>query len=179
MGKRCVVVPGRYGDRLMSRPNVAKPAVALDAVDELIVSLLRQDARQSFKQIGDRVSLSAPATKRRVDRLVERGVIRGFTAIVDPQSFGWTTQALVQVQTEGKYHGKHILKAITDVPEVVAAYTIAGEASAVLLIRAADTEHLERVLEALRNSAVISRTQTSVILSTLLERPFAPAAPNE
>jgi DNA-binding Lrp family transcriptional regulator len=162
----------------MSRRNVASSQIVLDDVDEQIISLLRQDARRSFKDIGDRVSLSAPATKRRVDRLVEQGVIQGFTAIIDPQSFGWGTQALVQLHTEGKYHGAHVLEAVREVPEVVAAYTLAGEASAMLLVRAADTEHLERILEALREMRVISRTQTSVILSTLLERPFAAEPPD-
>jgi len=159
------------------RRNVAPAEIELDDIDRRIIASLRQNARRSYQDIGHAVSLSAPAVKRRVDRLLDLEVIRGFTAVVNPKRFGWTTQALVQVQTEGQYHGGHILDAINDIPEVVAAYTIAGEGSAILFVRAADTEHLERVLTDLRNTKPISTTQTSVVLSTLIERPFGSEEP--
>jgi DNA-binding Lrp family transcriptional regulator len=54
---------------------------------------------------------------------------------------------------------------------VVAAYTVAGEASAVLHVRAEDTAHLEVALERIRDTPGITRTQTQVVLSTLFERP--------
>ena len=56
----------------------------MDDIDRQIVALLRQNARRSFQSIGMRVSLSAPAVKRRVDRLEADGVIRGYSAAVDP-----------------------------------------------------------------------------------------------
>ncbi len=49
-----------------------------------------------------RVSLSAPAVKRRVDRLRSAGVIRGFTAVVDPAAVGWTTEAFVELFCTGR-----------------------------------------------------------------------------
>jgi DNA-binding Lrp family transcriptional regulator len=57
--------------------------------------------------------------------------------------------------------------------EVAAAYTVAGEASAILHVRARDTQHLEESLERIRDSPGIIRTQTQVVLSTLFERPMA------
>ena len=63
----------------------------MDDIDRQIVALLRQDARRSFQSIGLRVALSAPAVKRRVDRLEADGVIRGYSAQVDPGRFGWGT----------------------------------------------------------------------------------------
>ena len=74
----------------------------MDDIDRQIVALLRQDARRSFQSIGMRVSLSAPAVKRRVDRLEADGVIRGYTTRVDPGRFGWTTHALVALYCEGR-----------------------------------------------------------------------------
>ena len=58
-------------------------------------------------------------------------------------------------------------------PEVAAAYTVAGEASAILHVRARDTQHLEEALERIRDTPGIIRTQTQVVLSTLFERPVA------
>ena len=146
----------------------------VDQIDRQIIALLREDARRSFQDIGVHVSLSAPAVKRRVDRLRREGVIRGFTTLIDPRRFGWQTQAIVELTTEGRFSGTDIRAAIRSHPEVAAAYTIAGQASAILIVRAQDTVHLEEVLERLRESPGITRTRTAVVLSTLLERPFTP-----
>src|SRR3954471_8285710 len=103
----------------------------MDDIDRQIIALLRQDARRSFQSIGMRVSLSAPAVKRRVDRLEAEGVIRGYTARVDPARFGWTTHALVALYCEGRMAASEVRDAVETHPEVEAAYTVAGEGSAV------------------------------------------------
>ena len=144
----------------------------IDDIDEQIVALLREDARRSFQNIGARVALSAPAVKRRVDRLQAEGVIRGYTAQVDPLRFGWGTHAVVALYCEGRMAAREVRDAVAGHPEVAAAYTVAGDASAVLHVRARDTEHLERTLERLRDAPGVTRTQTQVVLSTLFERPF-------
>ena len=68
---------------------------------------------------------------------------------------------------------REVRDAVEHHPEVAAAYTVAGDASAVLHVRARDTEHLERTLERLRDAPGVTRTQTQVVLSTLFERPFS------
>jgi DNA-binding Lrp family transcriptional regulator len=145
----------------------------MDEVDRRIVALLREDARRSFQNIGSRVSLSAPAVKRRVDRLEAEGVIRGYAATIDPQAYGWGTHAFVELFCEGRMSGAEVRDAVADHPEVAAAYTVAGEASAILHVRARDTAHLEEALERIRDTPGIIRTQTQVVLSTLFERPVA------
>jgi len=147
---------------------------AVDDIDRQIIALLREDARRSFQDIGGHVALSAPAVKRRVDRLVRDGVIKGFTTLIDPRRFGWQTQAIVELETEGRFSGTDVLTAIRRHPEVSAAYTVAGQASAILIVRAQDTVHLEAVLERVRETPAITRTRTAIVLSTLLERPFTP-----
>jgi DNA-binding Lrp family transcriptional regulator len=144
----------------------------VDDIDRQIVALLRQDARRSFQSIGLRVSLSAPAVKRRVDRLEADGVVRGYTARVDPARYGWGTHAIVSLYCEGRMAAAEVRDAVEHLAEVEAAYTVAGEASAVLHVRARDTAHLEEALEHLRDQPGVTRTQTQVVLSTLFERPF-------
>lgn len=153
----------------------------MDRIDHQIVALLREDARRSFRDVGARVSLSAPAVKRRVDRLEREGAIRGYSATVDPEAIGWTTHAFVELFCEGRMSGEEVRASVGEHPEVEAAYTIAGGPSAILHVRAADTRHLEEALERLREIPGVIRTQTQVVLSTLLERPVfdrgAPPAP--
>lgn len=146
----------------------------MDDVDRQIVALLRQEARRSFQSIGLRVSLSAPAVKRRVDRLEADGVLRGYSAQVDPAAYGWTTHAFVALYCEGRMASHEVRDAVQHHPEVEAAYTVAGEASAILHVRARDTAHLESALERIRDAAGVTRTQTQIVLSTLFERPFTP-----
>jgi DNA-binding Lrp family transcriptional regulator len=145
----------------------------MDPIDHRIVALLRENARRSFQDIGGHVSLSAPAVKRRVDRLEAEGVIRGYSANIDPAALGWNAHAFVELFCEGRMSGEEVREAVAAHPEVEGAYTIAGAPSAILHLRAADTQHLERALERSRETPGVSRTQTQVVLSTLFERPVA------
>jgi DNA-binding Lrp family transcriptional regulator len=145
--------------------------VILDEIDQQIVALLRENARRSFQDIGSKVSLSAPAVKRRVDRLEAGGVIRGYSAVLDHGALGWSIHAVVPLFCEVRMSAEEILAAAGRHPEVAAAHTVAGEASAILHVHAHDTEHLEDALARIRDAPGIIRTQTQVVLSTLFERP--------
>ena len=142
----------------------------MDDTDRKIVALLREDARRSYLDIGNHVHLSAPAVKRRVDRLERDGVILGYTTIVDPQAFGWHAEAFVDLYCEGNITGEAIKRAVQGEPGVVSAHTVAGEASALLHVRAEDTKRLEQVLEQIRAARGVTRTVTEVVLSTLFTR---------
>jgi len=142
----------------------------MDAVDREIVALLRENARRSFQDIGRHVHLSAPAVKRRVDRLEREGVILGYTAIIDPHAFGWHAEAFVDLICDGRMSGEAIRRAVEPVPGVVSAHTVAGEASAHLHIMAQDTKDLELALERIRSCDGVTRTVTEMVLSTLFQR---------
>ena len=142
----------------------------MDDIDRRIVALLRENARRSFQDIGQHVHLSAPAVKRRIDRLERDGVIRGYTAEVDAGAFGWHAEAFVDLYCEGGMPAEAIKQAVAGEPGVVSAHTVAGEASALLHVMARDTQDLELCLERIRATDGISRTVTEVVLSTLFER---------
>jgi DNA-binding Lrp family transcriptional regulator len=149
----------------------------MDEIDRQIVARLREGARRSFREVGEAVGLSAPAVKRRVNRLEAAGVITGYTAVLDPERFGWSMQAVVFLYCEGTMAADEVRAAVEGHAEVVAAYTVAGEASAVLFVRATDTRHLEQLLERVREHKGVLRTQTQIVLSTLFERPLRLDAP--
>jgi DNA-binding Lrp family transcriptional regulator len=141
----------------------------LDDTDQRIIAALTADARASFADIGQRVALSAPAVKRRVDRLRSTGVIKGFTAIVDPAALGWTTEAFVELFCTGRTTPAMIGAAVRRHPEVVGAYTVSGEADAVVHLRAADIPQLERALERLRSESFVTSTRSMIVLSRLVD----------
>lgn len=139
----------------------------LDGTDRAIIAALTHDARASFADVGLVVSLSAPAVKRRVDRLRSAGVIRGFTAVVDPAALGWTTEAFVEIHCTPRTTPAQITTAMKRHPEVVDAFTISGDADALVHLRAATVSHLDDVLERLRAESFITGTRSMIVLSRL------------
>ncbi|HEX7745680.1 MAG TPA: Lrp/AsnC family transcriptional regulator [Micromonosporaceae bacterium] len=149
----------------------------MDSVDQRIVASLVADGRASYAEIGSRVSLSAPAVKRRVDRLRAAGIIRGFTAVVDPAAVGWTTEAFVELFCTGRTTPAQIATATRRHPEVIGSYTVSGEADALVHLRAADIAHLEQALERLRAEPFVTSTRSMIVLSRLVDSPTVVAAP--
>jgi DNA-binding Lrp family transcriptional regulator len=148
-------------------------SLQMDPIDQRIVALLIADARASYAEIGAKVSLSAPAVKRRVDRLRSSGVIKGFTAVIEPSAVGWTTEAFVELFCTGRTTPAQITVATRRHPEVVGAYTVSGQADALVHLRAADIGHLEQALERLRAEPFVTSTRSMVVLSRLVETPTA------
>jgi DNA-binding Lrp family transcriptional regulator len=147
----------------------------IDDMDQRIVALLVADARSSYAEIGAQVSLSAPAVKRRVDRMRAAKVIRGYTAIIDPAALGWTTEAFVELFCTGRTTPAQIGAAAKRHANVVGAYTVSGEADALVHLRAADISGLEQALEKLRAEPFVTSTRSLIVLSRLVES--APAPP--
>jgi DNA-binding Lrp family transcriptional regulator len=139
-----------------------------DDIDERILAELAEHARATFAEIGERVNLSAPAVKRRVDRMLDRGVIKGFTTVIDRNVLGWNTEAYVQVFCHGTIAPERLRAAWVDIPEIVSAATVTGTSDAILLAR--DMQHLEEALERIRSSAEVERSESIVVLSNLIER---------
>lgn len=142
----------------------------LDELDERIVRVLAEDARRSYADIGQQVGLSAPAVKRRVDRLRAEGAIRGFTVRVDPAVLGWRTEGLIELYCRGQTSPDAIRRGLERYPEVVSASTVTGEADAVVQVFAADMRHFERVLERIAGEPFVERTKSVLVLSPLLRR---------
>jgi DNA-binding Lrp family transcriptional regulator len=137
----------------------------MDVIDHQIIAHLQKSARSSFTTIGAEVGLSAPAVKRRVDRLEQDHVITGYHASIDQPS---ATEALVELFCRGKTGPDHIRSMVDHIPEVIAAYTVTGEADALVHLRCATPSDLEPVIESIRNHPSTERTKSVLILSKLI-----------
>ena len=143
----------------------------LDDLDKRIIAALVSDARATYAQVGGQVGLSAPAVKRRVDRLRSSGAITGFSARIDPSAVGWTTEAYVELFCRGRTSPGDIAAAVSKFPEVAEACTVTGEADALLHIRAADVRHFEQVVERIGAEPFVVRTRSVIVLSRMVSRP--------
>lgn len=142
----------------------------MDASDRQILALLVEDGRRTYDDIARRVSLSAPAVKRRVDRLRQRGALRGFTAVLDHAALGDMTEALIELF----FAAGTTLDAVTETlrrhPEVVEAWSVTGEADAIARVRTHDNADLERLIMDLQRDGHVERTRSQVVLSRLVAR---------
>lgn len=146
----------------------------LDRLDERIIALLVSDARRTYADLGDEVGLSAPAVKRRVDRLRDGGAIAGFTVRLDPAALGWAVEGYVEIYCATSTPPETIRSTLARFPEVVEASTVSGEADAVLRLLASDMHHFERVLEQIGATPIVARTKSVLVLSPLIRRPASP-----
>lgn len=143
----------------------------VDATDERIVALLQQNARQTFGEIGREVGLSAPAVKRRIDRLEESGVIRGYTALIDHSYLGQSVEAFAELRFAGSTRVDDIEDIALDVPEIQAIFTVAGDPDALAWIRVSDVQNLKRVIDRLRSSGKVTGTKTMMVLGSSVRTP--------
>lgn len=146
------------------------PVRHLNELDERIVHVLAEDARRSYAEIGAEVGLSAPAVKRRVDRMRAEGAITGFTVRVDPAALGWETEGFIEMYCRSNTSPEDIRRALTRYPEVASASTVTGDADAIVQLYAEDMRHFERVLERIAGEPFVERTKSVLVLSPLLRR---------
>jgi Lrp/AsnC family leucine-responsive transcriptional regulator len=120
----------------------------LDATDWKILRELQQDARLSYHELGRRVALSAPAAAERVRKLEDRGVIRGYTAQIDPAKVGLPLYAFLKLRCDPE---KCLLKTTTsdDYPEVLELHRLSGSHCSMLKVTVASMQHLQALTERL------------------------------
>src|SRR3954453_13294798 len=145
----------------------------MDGIDSKIVALLLEDGRRPYGDIAERVSLSAPAVKRRGDRMRASGALRGFTAVIDHASLGSTTEALVELFFAPGTLLDEVARTLDRPPEGVEAWGVPGEPDAVARVRTRDNADLERVIMEIQREGPVERTRSQVVLSQLVGRPQA------
>jgi DNA-binding Lrp family transcriptional regulator len=142
----------------------------VDEIDAKIVQAVVRNGRATYQELGDEIGLSPSAAKRRLDRLVDSGAIRGFTALVDPRALGWRTEAYVEVYCKGTVSPAELRRSLETIPEVVGACTVTGSADALLHLLAEDVAHLESALERVRDERNVDHTVSIIVLSQLIDR---------
>lgn len=140
----------------------------LDETDRRILELLGADARRTFGDVGRVVGLSAPAVKRRVDRLEADGVIKGYTTVIDHAKLGATLEAFAELRFAGSTPVDAIEGMVADVPEIVALFTVAGDPDALAWIRVRDVEHLKQVIDRIRRASKVTGTKTLMVLGSTI-----------
>jgi Lrp/AsnC family transcriptional regulator, leucine-responsive regulatory protein len=141
----------------------------MDAVDRGILDALRANARATFTELAREVGLSAPAVHERVGKLESAGIITGYHAAVAPESLGYSISALVGVFLSDTADEDLVADGIAAVAAVEDCWFVAGEESFVVKVRVTDIGGLERAIRDLSKVPGVSRTRSTVVLSTRFE----------
>lgn len=146
----------------------------IDAIDRHILRLLRMDGRMAHAAIAKEVGLSAPAVHERVRKLEQKGVIAGYSVVLDPIALDRVHVAFIQVTlAEGSEFAMddEIVARICDEQDVLEFHRIAGADCYLIKVRTATNKDLEQLLRRVRMITGVSRTRTTIVLSTELEKP--------
>lgn len=136
----------------------------LDATDWAILTELQRDGRVAYTELARRVNLSASATKERVRRLEETGVITGYRAEVDPERVGYGVLAVVRLKYPGTRH-EPLRRLLGERQEVLECLRTTGDDCYVLKVAATSMGHLEELVDAL---ADFGSTTTNLVFSRTL-----------
>jgi Lrp/AsnC family leucine-responsive transcriptional regulator len=142
----------------------------MDQTDREILKELRRNGRISFSDLGRQVGLSPNAAAARVERLQKRGVIRGFTAIIDPGAGGDRLAALVEVQLAAGTAPDECERVFEELPTIVEAMHVTGRFDYELRVICRDPGELDRTIRALKERAGVVATDTRIVLRTAVER---------
>jgi len=140
----------------------------VEEIDRKILSLLCQDGRMSFTDLSRQTGLSVSATHQRVRRLERRGLIRGYTAVIDPVDAGLPLTAFVSIKPFDPAAADDAPERLAHLAAIEACHSVAGEESYILKVRVASPAGLENLLQEIRALANVS-TRTTIVLSTPYE----------
>lgn len=174
--RRCWFPPGPVAPGASGPNGEAGSWVAagLDRIDRRILELLRLDGRLSHTAIAKEVALSGPAVHERVRKLEQKGVIAGYTVVLDAEKLDRSHMAFCMITvSEGTEFAADdpIIARICEEPDVLEFHRIAGEDCYMVKVRCRTNRDIERLLRRIRSIRGVARTRTTIVLSTELEQP--------
>lgn len=138
----------------------------MDDIDVQLLAMLQKDGRRSQQELAQSVGLSSPAVGERLRKLEERGVIRRYTAVIEPLALGLDVAAFIVVGTNGSRHYSDFRSRALEWDEVLECHSVTGRGSHLLKVRTTGTAGLERLLSEIQAWPGVQWTETSLVLST-------------
>lgn len=142
----------------------------MDSIDHELVQLLQANGRATQLELSKQIKLSQPATAERIRKLEEQGVITGYSAHVNAAALGKDVTAFVGLSIEHPKYFDAFAKKVLALEEVLECHRVAGNDSYLLKVKTENTASLDALLvETLRTIAGVTRTHTTIVLSSVKE----------
>jgi Lrp/AsnC family leucine-responsive transcriptional regulator len=141
----------------------------IDAIDQKILTILQDNARTPNAEVARRLGMAPSAIFERIKKLEEKGIVRGYAALIDPAALELSLLAFVTVRTEDPVGGDATARALAKRPEVQEVHHVAGEDCYLVKVRAKDTASLSKLMTELGSLPGVRATRTTVVLETTKE----------
>jgi Lrp/AsnC family leucine-responsive transcriptional regulator len=138
----------------------------MDQIDVKIIRLLQENARKTASDIAATINLSVPAVSERLKKLESSGVIKQYTAIIDPQHFNKTLMAIVFITLERPRFSDKFAEFVKKQDDILECHYLAGDADYALKVVTENTATLQELLDRIKSVQGVQKTRTTVILST-------------
>jgi len=144
------------------------PAVDVDETDLKIIEMLEKDARVSVREVAKQLGISEGTVYNRVKRMQEEGIIRGYSAKVDPTKLGMDLSAVIGLRVAGG-HLVEVEQEISKSKEVSCVYDVTGDYDAVIIARFRSRADLNKFIKGVLANPHVERSVTHVVLNTVKE----------
>ena len=145
--------------------NTKEKKIILDSVDKKILSILKNNARNSVSNIAEEINLSIPATSDRIKKMEDMDVIIGYKTVINPQKVGLDLLALITIISESSADYGKIITYANQTDEIVECFATTGRGSHILIVQTKDSQSLEQLLRTIQSWPNLMRTETQIILS--------------
>lgn len=149
----------------------------IDEIDNQIILSLQEDARLSNSALAEQLGLPSSTVHDRIKKLERKGIIKKYVAVVDAEKLGKPITAFIRLTVGMTYQGyiaskESVIEVCKNEPDILECHGVAGEDCYMLKVRVANPKQLEKLIERLRSQSEISRSITSIVLSTFKETLF-------
>ncbi len=138
----------------------------VDEIDQQLLKTLQAHGRTKRNELAEQVKLSIPAVSERLRKLEERGVIRGYHALVDGRKVGYGLTAFIFIACDSPSHYPKVIERAAVHPEILECHAVTGDGSHLLKIKTHSTETLEKLLAQIQSWPGVTGTRTHVVLSS-------------
>jgi Lrp/AsnC family transcriptional regulator for asnA, asnC and gidA len=145
-----------------------KEKLEIDKVDVQILSILQEDCHLSLRKIAAKTHISSIMAATRIKNLEDKGILKGYTVILDPVKLGYDLTAVIFVQTEGGYL-KDLENELSQMANIIAIYEITGDFDVVAVVKLKDRDSLNSLLKNLLVTPHIKKTMTDITLNVVKE----------
>jgi len=140
----------------------------IDEVDFKILKELQKDGRISLAEISRRTKIPDSTVYDRISRLKEKGIIKGFTVILDDKKLGVKITAIVGIETRSENYNK-VAKELSRIDEIIEVYGVTGEFDLMIKIKTNSIEDLNRILNVIRSMKGVDDIFVMTVLETFKE----------
>ena len=157
----------------MPPPNLVLDGVinVMDKIDKKIVQILQKNARATISQMSEEVSLSMPAVSERVKKLEASGIIKQYTAIINPDKVKKDFKAIIYLDFNLPGKEQEFLDNIKKEPEILECFSVTGAFDYYMKVCTENASTMQELLERIKANKGVTKTQSLIVLTSVIDKP--------